>query len=101
MKPRFEEYIEGYGAQLICPNCGENYLHHGAVEVFDRTEDANAGIHATVWDGTMQVSTDMDGNPSDRRHGVNIYFTCELCDKRTLLTIAQHKGNTYLNSLIL
>jgi hypothetical protein len=33
-------------------------------------------------------------NPSERRQGLAIAFSCEDCDAKLELTIAQHKGNT-------
>ena len=36
MQPLFGQYDEGYGAELLCPDCGGNYLHHERVEVFVR-----------------------------------------------------------------
>ena len=34
------------------------------------------------------------GNPSDRRHGLAVAFTCEACPFQGELTVAQHKGAT-------
>jgi hypothetical protein len=87
-----------YGdTRLLCPRCGDDYLHHGRVEVFARTEDAT-GVHTTVEAETVRVDRDLTGNPSGRRHGVTIAFSCEGCpdDPDLLLTIAQHKGQTFL-----
>jgi hypothetical protein len=88
---------DGDAGLLLCPRCGEDYLHHGRVEVFDRIEDAATGLH-TVADGSgVRVDHDLTGNPSSRRHGVTVAFDCELCDTTGLvLTIAQHKGQTFL-----
>lgn len=85
---------------LLCPRCGGDYLHHGQVEVFARTEDAAVGLHTTAGAGDTRVDRDLGGNPSARRHGVTIAFSCELCDEAAQgvlrLTIAQHKGQTFL-----
>ena len=85
---------------LLCPRCGGDYLHHGQVEVFARTEDAAVGLHTTTSAGDVRVDRDLSGNPSARRHGVTIAFSCELCDEDDQavlrLTIAQHKGQTFL-----
>lgn len=95
------EYAEGYGAELICPACDGIHLHHEKVEIFERKEDATLGLHVTV--GDMQVTTDMnlEGNPSRRRHGLAVKFWCEECGGKSLLTMVQHKGNTYFDFIAL
>ena len=95
------DYTEGYGAELICPACDGTHMHHERVEVFEREEDAVVGLHVTVAD--MQVTTDMslEGNPSRRRDGLAIRFWCEECGGKSLLTISQHKGNTYCDFVAL
>jgi len=85
------EFIAGDNEVLKCPSCGtdEGYLHHHGVTVYDRHED-----------GPVTVTTVNGGaageNPSSRRDGIAIRFTCELCPAELELTIAQHKGRTYL-----
>jgi hypothetical protein len=88
-------YNEGFGAELLCPNCNGNYLHHDRVEVFEREEDAHSGLQVTVSGKEVTTRTSLTGNPSMRRHGVKIFFSCEFCDAIPVLTIAQHKGNTH------
>ena len=53
-------------------------LRHGKVEVFDRAEDSDVGIHVSVADGAHFVDNDLTVNPSDRRHGLCIHFTCNV-----------------------
>jgi len=76
------------------------------VEVWEREEDAGTGIHVTV-DGVdrptagrgvprVTVDADMEGNPSDRRHGLRIFFWCEHCTDEIELALDQHKGTTFL-----
>ena len=87
---------------LSCPNCGENWLHQCGVDVFCRnSEDEEQGLHASV-DYSGEVSIDGDtstnsGNPSRRRDGIKIQFSCEQCsdsiEDTFELRIAQHKGN--------
>lgn len=97
MQPEFEQYIEGAGALLLCPSCGGNYLHHEKVEIFERIEDADDGIHISVSDGTATVDKNLIDNPSSRRHGLIIHFTCEHCPATPIMTIIQHKGNTWID----
>lgn len=94
---------------LACPRCGDNYLHHGPVTVYDRHEDAEE-VRTTLVAGA-NISSQMkpnaaSGNPSSRRDGIVIEFFCEYCgdldpERKSAtppmaLEIAQHKGNTYL-----
>jgi hypothetical protein len=82
---------------LLCPQCGGLCLHHGRVEVFERPrEDAPEGLHVTVHGMQLAVTTDLTGNPSARRNGLRIVLWCEWCQAHPALTLAQHKGSTYL-----
>jgi len=97
MQPSFGDYSANAGAELLCPNCGFNYLHHDRVEVFECREDADYGVHVIVTDGRAVLDTSLTGNPSSRRHGVKIHFWCEGCAAKPILSIAQHKGMTFVN----
>lgn len=57
MQPTFEQYIEGFGALLECPSCGGNHLRHEKIDVFEREEDRDDGIHILVTDGAATVDT--------------------------------------------
>lgn len=85
---------------LLCPRCGSNNLHHGRVTVYDRGEDAPLTA-VSVIDGCEIFHTERESircaNPSARRHGLAILFTCEGCGVWSELTIEQHKGETYLH----
>ena len=93
---------EHWGNQvLVCPGCGSAYLHSGRVTVYDRKagkEDAEHTTVTTVRNGRAKTTEDIPsghaGNPSDRRHGVAVAFSCEGCDGKFELTFAQHKGVT-------
>lgn len=80
--------------ELLCPHCGGNYVHHGAVEVFNCKEDANEGLHVRIEGDSLTADRNLKGNPSSRRHGLRIALWCESCKGNSYLTIAQHKGNT-------
>jgi hypothetical protein len=97
MKLEFESYEEGLGGELKCPSCGGNCLQHDKVEVFECGEDAEKGIHVIVESGLATMDTDLTGNPSRRRHGLTVQFWCEGCKAKPLLSISQHKGNTWVN----
>jgi hypothetical protein len=96
---------------LLCPGCEEAYLHQGAVTAYNRGEDASHTRVTMVSDTGYSdhlIPSDQCDNPSSRRDGIVIVFTCETCHERGLndepalfetpleLTIAQHKGCTQL-----
>ncbi len=91
---------------LMCPVCGFNYIHHVQVDVYARREDDGTGLHVRVDAGdrvrgpqkfgAVEFDERLDGNPSSRRGGIAIRFRCEECRKTSVLTIAQHKGMTYV-----
>jgi hypothetical protein len=97
--------LESYGRDttiLVCPRCGFNYLHQGCVTVYDRSEDERTTRVVEVANGSATLSnlpSDNAANPSSRRHGLAISFSCEGCGGGTSddiieLTVAQHKGQT-------
>jgi len=96
MKPEFGIYEQGFGAELKCPACGFNYLHHEKIEIFERTEDSETGLHVTVNEGEVKTDTNLSSNPSPRRHGLLVHFSCEGCSAISTLSLIQHKGNTYM-----
>jgi hypothetical protein len=80
-----------------CPHCDGNNLCHESVEVFYRNGEDNAeGVHATVNPHTVTVGQSMSGNPSSRRGGLLVHFSCETCPVKPVLEIIQHKGCTYM-----
>lgn len=89
-----------HDAELLCPRCGESNLHHHTITVFDRNEDAAEVLRTTVAykKTTSEVVADKgSGNPSNRRDGLTISFSCEHCEESTfLLSVYQHKGSTYM-----
>ena len=96
--------------ELVCPNCGSNYLHHYKVEVSDRGEDDEYVLYTSIRTGdypgcegsspystsVKQITNTKSRNPSYRRHGLRVLFWCENCDIEPELMIAQHKGCTIL-----
>jgi hypothetical protein len=89
---------------LKCPLCGDIYTHQGNIEVFNRdAEDSKTGTHIVINSITDEIviNKSMERNPSKRRQGIRLLFSCEGCEGSTgyqgvALEIAQHKGNTYL-----
>lgn len=102
LKPTLDEggWADNSITSLLCPLCGGNNLHHGAVTVFSRSEDDD-NVRRTIVDRNSVTVRDMpnnvSGNPSSRRNGLRIGFECENCDTAELsLDIWQHKGTTYV-----
>lgn len=90
----------GEFGELVCPNCGGQFLHHFYVEVFERDSyESKNGLVITV-QGGVHISAspdDMARNPSERRDGLRILFSCEFCDVVSALTLEQWKGSSLLN----
>jgi DNA-directed RNA polymerase subunit M/transcription elongation factor TFIIS len=82
---------------LACPSCGNSYLHHGCIVVYRRSEDAPRVLCTVINDGIAKLEwleNNRSDNPSPRRDGLTIEFSCENCGRENELTIAQHKGET-------
>jgi hypothetical protein len=90
-------YADPLNHEIACPNCGGNYLHHTLVTAYWRTaEDADRGLRVESGAESVLTGTEMAGNPSSRRDGIEIQFWCETCHALPRLLLAQHKGNTEL-----
>jgi len=90
---------------LCCPKCGEAELHHDRVDVYTRQgaggvfgegEDGPSQCVSVSLHGDVSITQNAAANPSARRHGLRISFWCEQCGTPTAMTIAQHKGATYV-----
>ena len=84
---------------LPCPQCGGWHLHQERVEVFTREHDDAPSQVIVVDDSKISIKL-VNENPSSRREGLLIFFSCEECrfgHKGAALAIYQHKGNTYVN----
>jgi hypothetical protein len=92
-------YAEGMGGDdIACPNCGNGYLHQGTVHVFHRAKE-DADSERIIIEGDKVKLDDAgsnDANPSARRQGLVVDFTCEHCNAHPQLCLAQHKGATEL-----
>lgn len=85
---------DDYEYVLTCPLCGGDYLHHEIVEIFEREEDREKGLHVVVENGQIKIDDVLTGNPSHRRNGLKIRFFCEQCPAKPTMIISQHKGQT-------
>lgn len=85
---------------MKCPHCRETQgLHHDKIEIFERNDREKHGLHVTVTKGLVKIDTDISKNPSYRRHGLSIYFWCEICTSISVLSISQHKGEELINCM--
>jgi hypothetical protein len=92
--------------RLACPKCGDIYIHQGNITIFERREDDNYVTVITQNDAEVTTARFLNAdtcNPSSRRHGMLIEFTCEHCHASPpefrqpfRLAIYQHKGNTFV-----
>lgn len=84
---------------LHCPACDYEYLHHERIEVYERDEDHRTSRCTIVQgnDVTIDGVVTSKHNPSSRRNGIRIIFSCEVCTAEPSLIIVQHKGCTYIN----
>lgn len=91
-------YLPLQETTILCPNCGNQNLHHENVEVLERNrEDDRYGIHVFVDGEKVLVDSDASTrNPSRRRDGIRISFWCEHCPFPSSLLIYQHKGETFI-----
>lgn len=103
-------YDAGGSADLLCPRCGADNLHHVGVVMYERGEDdpdvlrvtqtlKRYGEERVTTAASEIVPSDRSGNPSSRRSGLAVQFECEQCgggtdEDRIELTIGQHKGST-------
>lgn len=96
MKTEFGTPVNDDEYPLLCV-CGDSWLHHVRVDTFERSEDADEGLHVTTTGDNVTVNRMLLGNPSTRRQGLIIYFFCEVCPARPRLLISQHKGQTFFD----
>ena len=101
-------------AVLLCPLCLKEYpdgrgmwLHQTGVEAFFRYEDHEEGVHGYIADTKSFLTVNGDcgrtsRNPSARRDGLIIYFSCEWHSPNIILElhISQHKGVTAMGWLV-
>ena len=95
-----QEPDAGYECAIGCPKCGEAFgsLHHETVKVFNHdSEDEMTGAYTEIRGTKVETRRNLPaGNPSNRRGGVVINFSCEQCGPNVgSLCIAQHKGATF------
>lgn len=94
---RLINYSQNSDGAITCPICAYDYTHQGAIEVFERSEDAQNGNHVKILNDDIEVNRNLTGNPSPRRQGVTLDMVCEL-EHKFKLNIYQHKGQTFIET---
>jgi hypothetical protein len=84
---------------VSCEHCGNAYVNHVAVDIHVRAQEDAPTVSYRVYDSHRQgrSSPPMTKNPSSRRDGVAVTMACENCPGFTVLTLEQHKGNTFVD----
>lgn len=87
--------------ELMCPECGETFLHHVAVAVHVRESEDGPGQEIAVRRPRDVQIRSLAADAEEfggRRDDILIAFWCEICgeDSRYHLQIRQHKGSTEL-----
>jgi len=108
----FTAFWNGSQDVLSCPACGGDFTHQKHVEVYIRDTEDGGSIRHVILHAYAKTGTDTHyENPSPRRQGVRIYFTCEICHGDSELPksfnpmpfyellIYQHKGQTFFETV--
>lgn len=82
---------------MLCPNCGNDYVHFSDVLVESRSEDQTQALYAHVpmeehTSDSMMRSGLKACETSSRRSGVKFRLRCEGCGKSTVVVFSSHKG---------
>lgn len=67
------------GEGLVCPRCGEGYLHQGPVRVYSRREDCDGTLTTVECEAKVSVAPFPGGRMPGRRQSLEIDFYCEIC----------------------
>ncbi len=96
MTTSWHRYDGFSGDAICCPTCDNDYTHPVCVESITRYgEDNEKGTRVMVWGHKVNFSQDANtGNPSKRRSGIKIRFSCENGCDDFVVTFAQNKGRT-------
>lgn len=88
--------------EILCPDCGNNYMHHTSVNVITRDSEDSSGTSALSTAEGVSVSRVAADKIYGRRDVIEIELWCESCGEgapRKKLVINQHKGNTQIQWL--
>lgn len=89
---------------LLCPHCGENYVHLNEVYIAGRPREdgdifpVKVDSHGLVTEG-LSVVVPFGTNGAGRRHTISLVGWCESCSQRIAIAFQQHKGETHVSTL--
>lgn len=84
-----------YGDVLLCPVCGNNYLHQGRVEVFSPDTENSPGTSVEIGRDVTVKRVSAEDAPN-YRDCLSIGFACENGCRPAKLFIRNRKGFTYM-----
>jgi uncharacterized OB-fold protein len=91
------DYQSGEEGVLLCPQCGNEYLHQGAVTVCARDGENKDGTQVDVRSSGEIVTRRIKSVSFEgRRDDMRTSFECEGCDAVLSLVLSQHKGRTFV-----
>ena len=91
----YQREITFEGGIVLCPVYGGDYLHQGAVEVWNREFGANTdGVRITK---SGETTSPLADNPSRERRGLVIESECEDCGDFGGLVVSQDAGHTSIS----
>ncbi len=85
--------------KVLCAHCGDEYVRHTKVQIFERQEGKQEKFHLIV-DQEIHLDYNMTDNPSCSRNGLIVHLRCENCNELSLLKLEQHEGRTFLTATI-
>ena len=83
--------------EILCPNCGKNFMHHSSVNVINRDSEDGPGTSALSNDDGVHITRVGANEILGRRNVIEIELWCETCGEnapKKKLIINQHKGTT-------
>jgi len=87
---------------LLCPTCGEDFLHAESVRLVNRREDGPASAIEVADDQITVIPHQPIDSPSPvssvRRGWIEVRGTCEFGCPDWVIVIQQHKGNTFVTT---
>ncbi len=82
--------------EIVCPDCGGNFIHHSSVNVITRDSEGGPGTSALSNDDGVHIARVEANKIFGRRDVIEIELWCETCGEnapKKKLIINQHKGN--------
>lgn len=94
-----DEAVEIDNDVLRCPGCQDQYscLHQSVTRLWERdAEDADGTVIEVRGSRDFSIWHAPSVLIPGRRNSLEIEFWCEMCERKPVLRIGQHKGSTYI-----